>query len=619
MISFEIRVIISIKVGYLLFPLYPIFGAKARLFDFFQKRNFSAIAVCDKYKEAKKVKQLANSILTPQSLWRDFNDKLPLNEFIVKRETEENVEYSFVCFSGRQTKLGRVRIYSLFARPVEGKLFPALLLLPDAGKAFDKTFIRRCVERGYAVLAVDYSGKAEGRDRYTVYPDDVFYANFQQAGRYMDYVDTDARETSWFEWTAVGLYALQYLKGRPDVGKIGVVGVRTGGEIAWKLMLSPDICCGIPICAAGWLVYKGINKFGKKPEIPFDDERQRFLAGIDSQSYASFVNCAVLMLCSTNDPRFDYDRAYDTYTRIGNKEDCVISYTVNNSSYIGAQGLNDFDMFLDKYLKNQQVFIPIPLNLSIEIDETGELVATVNKDKRGEVKQLRVFMSEDCLISSQRDWREMKQKKSESEEKVVFLLNAYENAKMVFAFAQAEYSSGFTSSSKIAVKNIDAPFTNGIEKSRVIYMSEENGTECFAVNDVSDYALCDCIITGEISRPKLIDGYKGIRGISSDYGLKTYRINNPVCRPSEEALISADFCSWESGMLEIVISQIRSGETLRYAARVWLKGSNGWENHVLHPNDFKTALGTPLASFSQAISLAFRSDVRFCVNNILWL
>lgn len=472
--------------------------------------------------------------------------------------------------------------------------------------------------QGYAVLAVDYSGKTEGRDRYTVYPEDVSYANYEEVGRRMDFVDTDASETAWYEWTAVGKYAIAFLKSRKDVTKIGVVGVRTGGEIAWKLMLSSDVTCGIPICSAGWLTFRGMNKFGKATEQTLDYERQRFLAGIDSQAYAPFVTCPVLMLCSTNDPKFDYDRAYDTYLRLNQQYDCVISYTVHNGSYIGAKGLSDLDMFLAKYLKGRHVFIPKPLDINIYIDQDGDLVAEVINDKLGEIEEIKLFLAEDNLVSYRRDWREMKRIKLDTDDKVIFYLDAYEKTQKVFAFAQAEYSSGFISSSKVAYFEIANPFRNGIPQTRIIFHAEQ-GTECFSSFDVSSYSFGDCILVNEECKPQISVGYMGIKGVSSNRGLQTYRINNPACRPSEEGILQVDFCSWENGFITIRIDTERNGVVYSYYRSVWVNGSHGWENAVLRANEFKTKAGQPLTSFSEALSIAFSSEFKFCLNNLLWL
>ncbi|MGN1235398.1 MAG: alpha/beta hydrolase family protein, partial [Christensenellaceae bacterium] len=224
---------------------------------------------------------MANAIMTPLSLWKDFDDSLSLDPFRVRREEKDGILYEYVYFSGRKTNEGRVRIYGLFARPVTGESFPAVLFLPDAGKDFDLGFINRYVRMGYCVFSVDYSGRCD-REKYTQYPNDIVYANYADVGRHMDFVDTDAMGTSWYEWTAVGRYAIRYLRSRPEVARIGVVGVRTGGELVWKLLLSSEVSCGIPICAAGWLAYRGVNKLEGGMELSANDERQRFIAGIDS-------------------------------------------------------------------------------------------------------------------------------------------------------------------------------------------------------------------------------------------------------------------------------------------------------------------------------------------------
>lgn len=564
---------------------------------------------------------MANAILTPLALWRDFDDKQPLEETILSEEREDGICYTHLNFSGRQTAKGRVRIYGVFAAPETGESFPALLILPDGGKGLDKRLMARFVRRGYAVLMVDYSGSSpEGM--HTVYPEDVAYANFNAMGRHFAYVDTDATETCWYEWTAVGRYAISYLKSRPDVKKLGVMGIRIGGEIAWKLMLSEDVCCGIPVCAAGWLAYRGVHKFGRdaEKELMMDYERHRFMAGVDSQAYAPFVHCPVLMLCSTNDDRFDYDRAYDTYSRINPEVECVISYSINSNSCIGGSGIRDMDLFLDKQLKGRQVFIPRPANIVLDIDDSGRLVAHITLDKCGEMKRCRVFVAEDCMTSSQRDWTEMREVKSSTEQEIVFYLNVYEKAKTVFAFAVLEYSSGFTVSSKIAVFYAEKPFAYGVPKSKIMYQNGD-GVACFAVADISKFALAECFLEGEDVKPQLLEGYKGIRGVSSPYGLKTYRVGNPRYTPEPDALLCFDICSREGGEVKVTFASLEEGQPkpVLYRTELYLSGANGWKNIVLKAKNFKQENGTPLRDFSRCVSMSMTSELSFIVNNILWI
>ena len=57
---------------------------------------------------------MANKILTPIALWKDFDDTLPLEEETIFEARAGGVVLREVFFSGRETGDGRVRIY---ARP----------------------------------------------------------------------------------------------------------------------------------------------------------------------------------------------------------------------------------------------------------------------------------------------------------------------------------------------------------------------------------------------------------------------------------------------------------------------------------------------------------------------
>ena len=113
---------------------------------------------------------MANKILTPITLWSDFNDTLPLQPQILSDSTEDGVAVSRVRFSGRAAGDGRVHIFALFARPVGDKDCPAVLVLPDCRLTADKTLVKMFAKKGYAVLMPDYRGVWGEETDHTVYP-----------------------------------------------------------------------------------------------------------------------------------------------------------------------------------------------------------------------------------------------------------------------------------------------------------------------------------------------------------------------------------------------------------------------------------------------------------------
>ena len=373
------------------------------------------------------------NILTPLSLWGQFDDSLPTNAEIISATETDGVVIERVSFLGRNTDDGRVKIAAAFAYDSVSPALETVIVFSDSVDTIDEGVLKLFVSRGYSALMVDYRGKWKDCDFFTQYPECIGYANTRMCGRYKDFVDESADVTSWYEWVAVGIYACKYVRERTGGSGIAVVGMHDGGEIAWKVGAAVKLSCIIPVCAAGWKAYAGVSKYlNEEPQL--DSERYRFIAGIDSQAYAPYVKCPVLMLCSTNDERFDYDRAYDTFSRINPEfsEQSAISYSVRCNSGIGEKSVNDMFMFLDKYLKKRQVFIPKPAEVTVEMDKKANLVARVNFDDRGIVEKCNVYLAEDNIVSYLREWVKCPFLEKISTHEQVFGLNVYEKTSTVY-------------------------------------------------------------------------------------------------------------------------------------------------------------------------------------------
>ena len=146
-------------------------------------------------------------------VWKDFNSSLPLKESVTGDETFDNVIYSDVYFSGRETADGRVRVYGVYAKSTnmaKKSRKAGILILPDADKTVDLELVDLYVKQGYAVLMIDYRGEWEKTENYTRYPSSISYANYNKAKDLMDQVETTAKETCWYEWVAVAKYAVSF-------------------------------------------------------------------------------------------------------------------------------------------------------------------------------------------------------------------------------------------------------------------------------------------------------------------------------------------------------------------------------------------------------------------------
>jgi len=518
--------------------------------------------------------------------------------------------------SGRETGCGRVQIAAAFAYDVLSPAAGTVLIFPDSTETIDEEILKFFVSQGYTALMVDYRGEWKDATFVTRYPSNVSYANTAKCGRQKDYVDDSADKTSWYEWVGIGLYARKYIKERTGSDNIAVVGLRDGGEIAWKLGVAGEFACIIPICAAGWKAYSGISKYLTEDPV-LDEERYRFIAGIDSQAYAPHVKCPVLMLCSTNDPRFDYDRAYDTFSRINQDyiKDSAIAFSVKSSASISSKSIADMFLMLDKNLKKRQVFIPKPPEISVLVDEKSNLVARVTFDNKGIAESCKLYLAEDCIDASLREWCVCHEKSRKAENVFEYYLNVYEKTTVIFVLCRVKYLNGFTVWSKMNVKKISGRFRNTKCKCRVMY-NDKDVADDFAVADTSTLSVGGIFFPDESVLPKLVTKTRGVKGLYSPCGLSTFRMSNPRFAPSKNSVLSIDFFSDENSVLTLTFIDITSGE--EYINEVSVVGG-AWQTVISESKNFKTASGVPLADFTGDLKFTLKCPVGYAVNNIMWL
>ncbi len=563
-------------------------------------------------------------ITSARTLWKKFNTATYLGASEWGVENREDKRFSHVSYSGHQVADGSVRIYAQFSRPKGDAKRPAILLLPDVGEKLDRALMDYFVNKGYAVLMPDYSGKmqsdGEGVMR-TAYPPSLEYANYEKTDLYA-VPDNAPEKTPWFEWTYVALYSIEYLKSRSDVDGIGIVGIRTGGDIAWQAMLSSDVKCGIPINAIGWHSFLNMAKFGDNVAHNLTDENHRYIAGVEAQSYAPYVTCPVLMLCALRDLRFDCDRAYDTYSRIGVEDGSALVYSWNTGACIGPNALLDMDLFLEKNLKGREIYIPQTLNVSLKEEKDG-LEVTVDCDEEGILSEVGIFYSEADIStkSNYRDWVKVTSIDGVSvkNSQVKYAIKPYEGAKAAFVYAYAKYINGFRVMSKIVGKKLSSSNPSAV-KNRMLFSGKT--LDCFAIADYKRSAVGG-ILLERAALPKRVAGYGDIVGAYSVGGLKTYRISSPQYIPDENALLEFDVYFEKDGVLWLMMQAADVDKDIEnYICSYNVKGGGKWKRVILKSSDFKSEVGRPLENFSHGKALIFKGEdeeTEFAVTNILWL
>ncbi|MBQ7769676.1 MAG: dienelactone hydrolase family protein [Clostridia bacterium] len=564
-------------------------------------------------------------IVSAIALWKKFNLKNPLDISEWDIEERDGVRRSNVSYSGHKVGDDSVRIYARYVRSIKPGKQPAILLLNDIGVTPDEELANYFLQKGYAVLMPDYTGEmssdGEGVLR-TVYPPALSYGNYEQQQGFTHTDDLPADETTWFEWTYVALYSIEFLRAQEEIGNIGIVGIRTGGEVAWHAMLSPHVKCGVPINAAGWHSVQNIGKFSDDITHNLSDNRHKYIAATEAQSYAPYVNCPVLMLCALRDQGFDCDRAYDTYSRIGNTDGNALAYSPESGACIGQYALANMDLFLEKNLKGREIYIPDTLNVALQETADG-LEITVGSDKEGLLEEIGIFYAEADANkkSTCREWRHIYKIDGGAVKNgtVVHTVKPFAGTPAVFVFAYAKYFNGFRVMSKIACKRLTNPNTSAV-KSRMLFSGKE--MDSFSIARHEDYSIGNIFLWRE-AVPKITTGYGGIQGAYSVGGIKTYKISSPMYLPEENAMLEFDVYTAESQTLQVEIEVAEMEEQERYLCQVDVKGGGKWKRIILKAADFKAVTnGRSLRSFADGSGLSFDcagEEKEYAVTNILWL
>lgn len=555
------------------------------------------------------------NILTPAALWSNFDTSLPLNPELISMKEEGGVKFEYYYFSGRKTNNGRVKIYGVFASNARTPSSDGVLIVPDSNKTVDEKLLKFYVEKGYSAFMIDYRGQYKDTLNFTHYPADVSYANFTGSDEVKGAVIESALRTCWYEWVGVSIYARKFLMERIQSPSVCAVGIRDGGEVVWKLAYATKLCCAVVINSAGWLAYRGINKFSSG-EIKIEQDKYCFLAGLDSQAYAPMVRCPIMITCSSNDDSFDYDRAYDTFTRINPEhiDDSVITYSFNVNGCVNAQNVQNMIMFLNKHVKNRQVFIPQPAEITIKVDEEYNLIAVTNFDEEGEVEDVGLYLAEDVAECSLRDWTKVEKSNRISSHEFEFMLDVYEQTRLVFAVCYVKYKNGFTAWSKMAIKKIGGTFKNTVSKCRVLYNSK-NGVDAFTFATKSK-ALGHAFMIDEDCGVQVIDTQKDIKGLYCDGGLLTFRTNSPKYAPDDDSVIKIDVYTFERAQVTFVIRDMEENLEYRYT---YNSVDGVWQNVILESVKFKTKHGKTLSTFNKKMKFAVIATSKFAINNFMWL
>lgn len=552
------------------------------------------------------------NILTPTNIWGNFYTEVPVKAKTAVQKTIDGVMLSYVKIAGREVNGERVEVMALLSKKENFKGGPAILVSSNPELPISEELAIKFAKEGYLVLSVDLGGQNEESKLYTVYPKSISYANFVESKYNLLGVNGSVKNTCWYEWGAVLFYAYEYLREQCGKSRIGVVGVKHGANAAWCLAANKqEISACVFLNNAGWLAYKGVFKYANTLEPDFSDEACAFIAGIDSQAYANHVKSPTLILSALLDSEFDPDRADDTIARISKDVYSCIDFTLSYESGISQSAYNNMLVFLNNFLRTtRKTFIKEP-KISATV-KNGEIVISTEFDGKN-VKDVVVYLSEEIDNPFERTFESAK-KVCIKEKEATFTFKPYAYSKSVLIFAKAFYENGFSISSNLLSKKINAEDFMPSNKSKIIFSTrEENSESIFSVSNNLDIDFLASYA------PVIKKGPMDIMGAYSSHKLTTKKVLTSKNTPSEDAMLILDFYSKEHTILNVTLSVKTEFGITDYTAYYKSNGGNVWCSVRLGMEKFKTAEGRILKSYENLYSLSFSAEGEYLVNNILWV
>ncbi len=546
-----------------------------------------------------------NIILTPNQLWADYNPDSTTLQIAFQEYKDLGEFYSIKgYFNGDTYADGTIRIFFHgFLPKIKCK---KMVIIADghAGKLLESD-LSSIVKHEFGVLYFDYRGDMQNDLPHTIYPPSVDYANLLHAGKHLDYAIPTAKDTCVFVWTKVCRRVIslaQQLIGKDSL--IYILGLRRGADIAWQTAATDSRVNGlIAVFNAGWKEYANFHKFSEK-DIELTDERERWLTGCASQTYAKLVKCPTLFVGTTNCDLTPVDRLENTLNIVAEKASVTKCICAGLTSNIYQSAV----MLVPEWLERTSFKAPMPKTPLLDIGVVDKkFIVKVECDKEEPIEENCAYYCYDELNPRLRNWRKLT-----LDEKGKGEIPVYEHTKYIFVYANTLFQNGFCMSSlpqcfEIEDEEIDfAPF----KKSQIIY-ERKNGTKAWLEeskeNEIAEY-------------PSLQAGAFDILGVTASKGnLVTYSIGDNKYPADENNLFQFDCYCQEERELEVELTVQENDKTTIYTTTVQLNGSEQWQKHPIELQSFKTADMMAMKSWRGIKKLAFKDIGGVLINNILWV
>lgn len=551
--------------------------------------------------------------MTPTEVWEGFNPTQdPLESSIISSETDEN----FVCakqfFTAKTTASGKLRAYiEVYYDKRWADDRAAILILPPLAQINYKEFVRQIVKEGYVACVLDYAGAFPDDNLHTTFPQEYAYASFPEAEKHLLSIESDARHTPWYIWSAITRRAITLLVEHKlvDTEHIGILGVSSGAQVAWQVAgTDPRVRALVAINGGGYLWASGKPRF-TSTNIPEDDEERAFSTGVGAETYSRFVTCPTLFIALAESTSNDIDRVGDVISGVkSHSKQLIIS---NSDDQISTKELGAMLGWLraNFALSGKESIIP---TIAFEASD-GELYVKINSVKAVSKRSLFVCYGEPHPYN--RYWKQIADLQKVGPHEYSAHIPVINDKELIVAYATFEFGDG----------NIVSTPVIGTVPETLDVKPDDNPADVYSSRIIYDGSMGlgnfmpktrNIVIDSSILHQQ--EGPFEIKGITTDEGdIALYRSAHEIEALSRTTALHFDAYSPTERDLDVVMTTYPGFK--RYIATAHLKGGEFWQKILLESSDFKSDEGKTLGKFSDTKCLYIKDANGVVFNNFLWV
>ena len=540
----------------------------------------------------------SSKLPTPPEVWKDYDpDAGDFKEEIISEGTKDGI-YTKDSYISAYVNGEEVRVFCKYAVKADAKNAPGLLVVHGwtSAPGIDKEFLND----GWAVLAHDYCGKADGRPHYTKYPEALRHGNMNDKAnrvkaKFPDGKDiTDPKQTDDYLWYALQRRALSYLLAQKEVDKtrIGAKGYSYGGTLMWNLGMDPRVKAVVTYFGSGWNDYYRDKRvflynvpYVEPPKTPGEELH---LSAITPEAHAPYITAATFWLNGSNDHHGGHERGEQNFKKFQPGVPFGFAHQARGQHDTWKLG-NGAKLWLEKHVLGKDIFWPARPVSEIKLGTDGVPEFHIKPASPEKIESLDVFYALKEPFNCDRLWMDAKaEKQGDSWVAKLPVLNVDD---YVFSFANIRYPGEIV---------ISSDFTAAIPSK----LGKAVATKVFAADGSDSWSDVDVV---EVA------GAKGLRPNQTQSAACLLYGEAPRKAPKGAVLVFEFHCTQPQTFILAANG--------RFTADIEIKGSDAWQTLEIPAEQLRFHKDkSPLKNWSDAKSISLRpKHAPGITSNITWI